>query len=78
MGDFRLILGGTVRESCMVVLLIIAMSFLYTYVISYLHVTQSAAEWLIALPLSKWAFFFWVNMLFVVLGFFLPPVAITL
>ena len=75
--DLRLILGGTVRESCMV-MLIIAMSFLYTYVMSYLHVTQSTAEWLIALPLSKWAFFFWVNVLLIVLGFFLPPVAIIL
>ena len=76
-GDLRLILGGTVRESCMV-MLIIAMSFLYTYVMSYMHVTQSVAEWLIALPLSKWAFFFWVNVLLIVLGFFLPPVAIIL
>jgi len=75
--DLRLILGGTVRESCMV-MLIIAMSFLYTYVMSHLHVTQSTAEWLIALPLSKWAFFFWVNVLLIVLGFFLPPVAIIL
>jgi tripartite ATP-independent transporter DctM subunit len=75
--EFRAILGGTVRESCMV-MMIIAMSFLYTYVMSYLHITQSAAEWLITLPLSKWAFFFWVNVLLVVLGFFLPPVAIIL
>jgi tripartite ATP-independent transporter DctM subunit len=75
--DLRLILGGTVRESCMV-MLIIAMSFLYTYVMSHLHVTQSTAEWLIALPLSKWVFFFWVNVLLIVLGFFLPPVAIIL
>ena len=75
--DMRAILGGTVRESCMV-MLIIAMSFLYTYVMSYLHVTQSVAEWLIALPLDKWTFFFWVNVLLIVLGFFLPPVAIIL
>jgi C4-dicarboxylate transporter, DctM subunit len=60
------------------VMMIIAMSFLYTYVMSHLHVTQSTAEWLIALPLSKWAFFFWVNVLLIVLGFFLPPVAIIL
>ena len=76
-GDMKVILGGTVRESCMV-MLIIAMSFLYTYVMSYLHVTQSFAEWMTALPLSKWAFFFWVNVLLIVLGFFLPPVAIIL
>jgi C4-dicarboxylate transporter DctM subunit len=75
--DMRVILGGTVRESCMV-MLIIAMSFLYTYVMSYLHVTQEVALWLTTLPLSKWVFFFWVNVLLVVLGFFLPPVAIIL
>ena len=54
------------------------MSFLYTYVMSYLHITQSAAAWMISLELSKWAFFFWVNILLIVLGFFLPPVAIIL
>jgi C4-dicarboxylate transporter DctM subunit len=75
--DAKVILGGTVRESCMV-MMIIAMSFLYTYVMSYLHITQSVAEWLAVLPLSKWAFFFWVNVLLIVLGFFLPPVAIIL
>jgi C4-dicarboxylate transporter, DctM subunit len=75
--DMRVILGGTVRESCMV-MMIIAMSFLYTYVMSYLHVTQEVALWLTTLPLSKWVFFFWVNVLLVVLGFFLPPVAIIL
>lgn len=75
--DMRLILGGTVRESTMV-MMIIAMSFLYTYVMSYLHVTQEVAQWLVGLPLGKWAFFFWANILLVVLGFFLPPVAIIL
>ncbi|MEP6658095.1 MAG: TRAP transporter large permease [Betaproteobacteria bacterium] len=75
--EMRAILGGTVRESCMV-MLIIAMSFLYTYVMSYLHITQSVAEWLTLLPLSKWAFFVAVNVLLIVLGFFLPPVAIIL
>ena len=75
--DMRVILAGTVRESCMV-MMIIAMSFLYTYVMSYLHITQEVAQWLVSLPLGKWAFFFWVNVLLVVLGFFLPPVAIIL
>ncbi len=75
--ELRAILGGTVRESCMV-MLIIAMSFLYTYVMSYLHITQSVAEWLVTLDMSKWFFFFWLNVLLIVLGFFLPPVAIIL
>jgi C4-dicarboxylate transporter DctM subunit len=73
--DLKVILSGTVRESTMI-MLIIAMAFLYTYVASYLHITQSAAEWLVTLPLSKWEYFFWVNLFLVVVGFFLPPVAI--
>jgi tripartite ATP-independent transporter DctM subunit len=75
--DMRVILSGTARESSMI-MLIIAMSFLYTYVMSYLHITQSAAEWLISLEMGKWEMFFWLNVLMIVLGFFLPPVAIIL
>ena len=75
--DMKAILGGTVRESTMV-MMIIAMSFLYTYVMSYLHITQEVAGWLVTLPLGKWGFFVACNILLVVLGFFLPPVAIIL
>ncbi len=75
--DLKVILGGTVRESTMV-MMIIAMSFLYTYVMSYLHITQEVATWMVALPLGKWGFFIATNILLVVLGFFLPPVAIIL
>lgn len=76
-GEMKAILGGTVRESTMV-MMIIAMSFLYTYVMSYLHITQEVATWMVALPLGKWGFFVAANILLVVLGFFLPPVAIIL
>lgn len=75
--DIKAILSGTVRESTMI-MMIIATSFLFTYVMSYLGVTQQAAQWLVGLGLSKWAFFFGVNVFIVVLGFFLPPVAIIL
>ena len=75
--DMKAILGGTVRESTMV-MMIIAMSFLYTYVMSYLHITQEVATWMVGLPLGKWGFFIATNILLVVLGFFLPPVAIIL
>jgi tripartite ATP-independent transporter DctM subunit len=75
--DLKAILGGTVRESTMV-MMIIAMSFLYTYVMSYLHITQEVAQWMVGLPLGKWGFFVAANILLVVLGFFLPPVAIIL
>ncbi|ALC15191.1 TRAP transporter, DctM subunit [Desulfuromonas soudanensis] len=75
--DIKVILSGTARESCMI-MVIIAMAFLFTYVMSYLHITQSAAEWMVSLDMSKWVFLFWVNILLLVLGFFLPPVAIIL
>jgi tripartite ATP-independent transporter DctM subunit len=75
--DVKEILSGTARESCMI-MVIIAMAFLFTYVMSYLHITQSAAEWMVSLNMSKWVFLFWVNILLLVLGFFLPPVAIIL
>ncbi|HZD54685.1 MAG TPA: TRAP transporter large permease [Candidatus Aquicultoraceae bacterium] len=75
--NLRQILAGTARESCMI-MMIIAMAFLFTYVMSYLRISQSATEWLVGLHLSKWTYLFWVNVLLLVLGCFLPPVAIIL
>jgi tripartite ATP-independent transporter DctM subunit len=75
--DVKAILSGTVRESTMI-MMIIATSALFTFVMSYLGVTQQTAMWLVGLGLSKWAFFIGVNIFIVVLGFFLPPVAIIL
>jgi tripartite ATP-independent transporter DctM subunit len=75
--DIKAILSGTMRESTMI-MMIIATSFLFTFVMSYLGVTQEAAQWLVNLGLSKWAFFFWINIFIIALGFFLPPVAIIL
>jgi tripartite ATP-independent transporter DctM subunit len=75
--NIKEILSGTARESCMI-MMIITMAFLFTYVMSYLHISQSATEWLVGLHLSKWAYLFWVNILLLVLGCFLPPVAIIL
>lgn len=75
--DVRAIFLGAAKESCMI-MMIIAMAFLFTYVMSYLRITQNAAEWLAALEMSKWAYLFWVNVLLLALGCFLPPVAIIL
>jgi C4-dicarboxylate transporter, DctM subunit len=71
------ILTGTMRESSMI-LLIIGVSLLYSYVMSYLHISQSAAVWLTSLGLSKWGLLASVLVFIVVLGFFLPPVSIIL
>ncbi len=71
------ILAGTMRESSML-LLIVGFSLLYAYVMSYLHISQSAAVWLTSLGLSKWGLLSAVLVLIVLLGFFLPPVSIIL
>ena len=71
------ILTSTLKESTML-MFIIGMSLLYSYVMSYLHISQSAAESIVALSLSKWALLTVILLLVVVLGFFLPPVSIIL
>ncbi|TRZ55606.1 MAG: TRAP transporter large permease [Rhodocyclaceae bacterium] len=71
------ILSSTLRESTML-MFIIGMSLLYSYVMSYLHISQSAAEWIVSLSLSKWVLLTVILLMVVVLGFFLPPVSIIL
>lgn len=71
------ILSSTLKESTML-MFIIGMSLLYSYVMSYLHISQSAAESIVALSLSKWALLAVILLMVVVLGFFLPPVSIIL
>ncbi len=75
--DVKPILLGTARESSMI-MMIIAMAFLFTYVMSFLHITQEATQWLVSLQMSKWEYLFWMDVLVLLLGFFLPPVAIIL
>ena len=71
------ILTATLRESTML-MLIIGMSLLYSYVMSYLHISQSTAEWIVSLDLSRWVLLTAILLMVVVLGFFLPPVSIIL
>ncbi len=59
-------------------MMIIGMSLLYSYVMSYLHISQSAAESIVAMQLPRWELLASVLVLVVVLGFFLPPVSIIL
>ncbi|MCB1533277.1 MAG: TRAP transporter large permease subunit [Rhodoblastus sp.] len=75
--DLKPILVSTMRESTML-MLIIGMSLLYSYVMSYLHISQSAAESIVAMQPSKWVLLAAILGLVVVLGFFLPPVSIIL
>ena len=73
--DLEPILVATLRESTML-MMIIGMSLLYSYVMSYLHISQSAAEWIVDLHLSRWVLLAAILLFVVVLGFFLPPVSI--
>jgi tripartite ATP-independent transporter DctM subunit len=75
--DLAPILNSALRESTML-MLIIGMSLLYSYVMSYLHISQSAAASIVALGLSKWLLLAVVLVMVIVLGFFLPPVSIIL
>jgi C4-dicarboxylate transporter DctM subunit len=71
------IVTGTLRESTML-LMIIGMSLLYAYVMSYLQISQATAAWVIGLGLSKWVLLAAILLFVIVLGFFLPPVSIIL
>jgi TRAP-type C4-dicarboxylate transport system permease large subunit len=45
---------------------------------SYLHISQSTAQWIVSLELSRWVLLAAILLMVVVLGFFLPPVSIIL
>jgi tripartite ATP-independent transporter DctM subunit len=76
-GELAPILVSTLKESTML-MFIIGMSLLYSYVMSYLHISQSTAEWIVSLHLSRWILLVTILLMVVVLGFFLPPVSIIL
>jgi tripartite ATP-independent transporter DctM subunit len=75
--DIAPMLASTIRESTML-MFIIGMSLLYSYVMSYLHISQSAAEWVVAMHFSRWVLLAAILGMVAVLGFFLPPVSIIL
>jgi C4-dicarboxylate transporter DctM subunit len=75
--DMKPIFQSTLMEATMI-MMIIGMSLLYSYVMSYLHISQSAAEWVVAEHLSRWVLLAAVLLLVIMLGFFLPPVSIIL
>ena len=75
--DLSPLLVSTIKESTML-LLIIGMSLLYSYVMSYLHISQNAAAWVVGLQLSKWLLLLVILLMVIVFGFFLPPVSIIL
>lgn len=74
---YKEILEMTVRESVMI-MLIIASSFLFTTLLTKLYVTQAITESLVGWQLNKWVLMGTINVFFLILGCLLPPVAIVL
>jgi len=60
------------------IMMIIACSYLFSFTLSNLYVTQTIAEVMSSLDVNKWVLLFMINIFLLVAGFFLPPVAIIL
>jgi len=75
--DYEKVLRMTVKESTMI-LMIIAASFLFGAVMTKLYITQSIINAIVGAGLSKWSLMIMINIFMLVLGCFMPPVAIIL
>lgn len=75
--ELWVILVTSTRETSMI-LMIIAAAALFSFMMSYLYITQTLAEWMVALDLGKWGLILLINLFLLVVGCFLPPVAIIL
>ncbi len=67
----------TTRTSTMI-LMIVAFSAVLGQILSFLNVPQELAQLVAALEVNRWVVFVIMNLLFLFLGFFIPPVAIIL
>ncbi|RIA47594.1 TRAP transporter large permease [Dichotomicrobium thermohalophilum] len=71
------ILSTSMNESVMI-LMIIGASALFSFTLSWLFVTQSIAEAIVAADLNRWVLMGVINVFLLVAGLFLPPVAVIL
>ena len=60
------------------IMMIIGAAALFSYMLSYLFVTQSIALSIAALEINRWLLLAMINLFLLVAGFFLPPVAVIL
>jgi len=65
------------NESSMI-LMIMASALLFAYVSSDLYATQALGELILKLPIGKWGVIILINILLLILGFFIPPAAVIL
>jgi C4-dicarboxylate transporter DctM subunit len=75
--DYRKILQMTIKENTMI-MLIIATSFLFGTVLTKLYITQAITNYIVGLGFSKWMLMALINVFLLIMGCFLPPVAIIL
>ena len=75
--DILNILMRTTRESTMI-MMIIATSFLFGAVLTNLYIAQTMAQNIVAMEVNRWIIMFLINILLLVAGCFLPPVAVIL
>ncbi len=68
------ILMRTLKESTMI-MMIVVMSFLFSSVLTELYITQAVAQSMVKLHVSRWVIMFFINIMLLVIGCFLPPVA---
>ena len=71
------IFRSAIRESVMI-MMIIGAAELFSFALSFLFITQTAAEWIAAQELGRWGLMLIINVFLLVAGFFLPPVAVIL
>jgi C4-dicarboxylate transporter DctM subunit len=75
--ELWLIMREAVRESCMI-LMIVAGAAVYAYMMSYLYITQSLAEWMFSWNVGNLQLILILNLFLLIAGFFLPAVSIIL
>lgn len=69
------IFGSAMRESVMI-MMIMASAELFSFALSSLYITQSLAATIAALEINRWALMAIINVFLLVVGLFLPPVAV--
>jgi len=74
-GPFIGIFGSAMRESVMI-MMIMASAELFSFALSSLYITQSLATAIAALEINRWALMAIINVFLLVVGLFLPPVAV--
>ncbi len=75
--DLWPIFRESMREAVMI-LLIIAAAEIFSYMMSYLFITQTLAQAVAGMDVSRWVMMGYINLFLLVAGFFLPPVAVIL